>query len=82
MTETWWCEHAWRGDDSVAHGVLLTVTDGRITAIDTGTAPPPDSNRPRGLVIPGLANAHSHAFHPCCAHAPNATAARSEPGAI
>ena len=60
---TWWCEHAWRGGDSVADGVLLTVADGRITAIDIGTAPPLDASRLRGLVIPGLANAHSHAFH-------------------
>ncbi|MBS4730710.1 formimidoylglutamate deiminase [Mycobacterium sp. SM1] len=63
MTATWWCEHAWRGGDLVDDGVLFTVTDGRITAIDTGTAPPSHSNRLRGLVIPGLANAHSHAFH-------------------
>ena len=39
------------------------VTDGRITAIDTDTTAQPGSHRLRGLVIPGLANAHSHAFH-------------------
>jgi formiminoglutamate deiminase len=63
VTETWWCEHAWLGGDSVADGVLFTVADGRITAIDTDTPARPDSHRLRGLVIPGLANAHSHAFH-------------------
>lgn len=63
MTDTWWCEHAWLGDESVAHGVQVTVADGRITAIDTDTTAPPGSHRLRGLVIPGLANAHSHAFH-------------------
>jgi formiminoglutamate deiminase len=63
VTDTWWCEHAWLGDNSVAHGVQFTVTDGRITAVDTDTAPLPGSHRLRGLVIPGLANAHSHAFH-------------------
>jgi formiminoglutamate deiminase len=63
VTDTWWCEHAWLGDESVAHGVEFTVTDGRITAIDTDTAARPGSHRLRGLVIPGLANAHSHAFH-------------------
>ena len=49
--------------DSVADGVLFTVSDGRITAIDTDTTAQPGSHRLRGLVIPGLANAHSHAFH-------------------
>lgn len=63
MTDTWWCEHAWLGGDSVAHGVEFTVTDGRITAVDTDTTARPGSHRLRGLVIPGLANAHSHAFH-------------------
>ena len=63
MTDTWWCEHAWLGGDSVSEGVLITVADGRITSIDTGTPAPSGSHRLRGLVIPGLANAHSHAFH-------------------
>ena len=60
---TWWCEHAWLGDDSVAEGVLITVADGRITAIERDTAAQPGSKQLRGLVTPGLANAHSHAFH-------------------
>jgi formiminoglutamate deiminase len=62
VTDTWWCEHAWLGE-SVADGVLFTVADGRITAIDTDTSAQPGSHRLRGLVVPGLANAHSHAFH-------------------
>jgi len=62
MTSSWWCEHAWLGD-SVADGVLITVVDGRITAIETGVAPHASSHRLAGLVLPGLANAHSHAFH-------------------
>ena len=45
----------------MADAVTVTVTDGVITALQ------PDSPRTgttlRGLVIPGLANAHSHAFH-------------------
>jgi formiminoglutamate deiminase len=66
VTDTWWCEHAWLGGDSregTADGVSFSVSDGRITAIDTDTAAHPGSNRLPGLVIPGLANAHSHAFH-------------------
>ena len=63
MTDTWWCEHAWLGGDSVTDGVLFTVNDGSITTIDTDGAAQPGSHRLHGLVIPGLANAHSHAFH-------------------
>ncbi|BBC33730.1 N-formimino-L-glutamate deiminase [Streptomyces graminofaciens] len=69
MTETtYWLEHAWL-DTHVEPGVALTVTttsgdDGRITAVRTDTpAPPPGAVVLRGLTLPGLANAHSHAFH-------------------
>jgi formiminoglutamate deiminase len=60
---TWWCEHAWLGGDTVAERVAITVSDGRITSVDVGVAAPPASRRLTGLVVPGLANAHSHAFH-------------------
>lgn len=65
-TSTWWCEHAWLVGDpdrAVAGSVLISVADGRITAIETGAAPHPSSHRLTGLVLPGQANAHSHAFH-------------------
>ncbi|MDQ1485992.1 MAG: hypothetical protein QOJ62_1685, partial [Actinomycetota bacterium] len=35
----------------------------RITAIETDVEPTPDAVRLAGLVLPGLANVHSHAFH-------------------
>jgi formiminoglutamate deiminase len=60
---TWWCEHAWLGGDTVSDGVLVSVADGRISSIDADTEPLPSSRRLAGLVVPGLANAHSHAFH-------------------
>ena len=64
---TFWCEHAWLGrdpgDSTVADKVLITVSDGRITAIETDTVALPSSHRLPGLVIPGMGNAHSHAFH-------------------
>ncbi|MFD5912191.1 formimidoylglutamate deiminase [Streptomyces massasporeus] len=60
---TYWLEHAWLGTH-VEPGVALEVADGRITAVRTGTpAPPPGAEVLRGLTLPGLANAHSHAFH-------------------
>ncbi|MEU8432775.1 formimidoylglutamate deiminase [Streptomyces sp. NPDC029216] len=62
--KTYWLEHAWLGD-RVEPGVALGVTaDGRIAALSTGAdAPPPGAEVLRGLTVPGLANAHSHAFH-------------------
>lgn len=62
-TKTYWLEHAWL-DPVVEPGVLLETDSGRITAVRTGTdAPPPGAEILRGFTIPGLANAHSHAFH-------------------
>jgi formiminoglutamate deiminase len=49
--------------DGVAHDVRLTVEDGRFAAITTGTPAAPGDHRLPGVVLPGLANAHSHAFH-------------------
>ena len=62
MTETFWCESAWLGGE-VCDSVLIAVDEGRITAIETGGRPADASEVLRGLVIPGMANAHSHAFH-------------------
>lgn len=62
-TRTYWLEHAWL-DTNVEPGVALEVSDGRIAAVRTGVdAPPPGAETLRGLTLPGLANAHSHAFH-------------------
>lgn len=63
MQLTYWLEHAWLGTH-VEPGVTLTVADGRIAAVHTEAAtPPPDATALRGLTVPGLADAHSHAFH-------------------
>lgn len=66
--ESWWCEHAWVGA-SVQEGVLVGTCAGRIQSVETGVQQPSQSGSEpslsvlRGLVLPGLANAHSHAFH-------------------
>jgi formiminoglutamate deiminase len=57
----WWAPHALL-PGGLARDVLLTETDGRITAVTPG-APPGDARRLPGVVLPGFANAHSHAFH-------------------
>jgi formiminoglutamate deiminase len=56
-----WCEHAWLGDGPVA-GVRVPVVEGRIAAVEIAD-PAPEDHRLPGLVLPGFANAHSHAFH-------------------
>ncbi|WP_189112623.1 formimidoylglutamate deiminase [Pilimelia terevasa] len=47
----------------LARDVLVEVAAGRITAVTPGATPPPGAVRLDGVVLPGLANAHSHAFH-------------------
>ncbi|UQX01457.1 formimidoylglutamate deiminase [Streptomyces sp. RerS4] len=61
---TYWLEHAWLAAH-VEPGVALDVSaDGRIAALRAGVeTPPPGAEVLRGLTVPGLANAHSHAFH-------------------
>lgn len=58
----WWLEHAWVGD-TVQHDVLVTATDGIITDVVAGSSAPAGAIRLDGFTVPGLANAHSHAFH-------------------
>jgi formiminoglutamate deiminase len=56
-------EHAWLGGDRAERNVLLEVDGDRITAVRPGADAPPGAERLPGLTLPGLANAHSHAFH-------------------
>jgi formiminoglutamate deiminase len=59
---SFWCELAWTGG-RVESGLLIETDGGRIASVAPGTSsPPPEATRLDGLVIPGLANAHSHAF--------------------
>ncbi len=60
---TFHCELAWLGGDRAAAEVLVTVDGDRISAVEPGAPAPPDATRLGGLTLPGLANAHSHAFH-------------------
>jgi len=60
---TYWCELAWLGGDEVAEGVLVEEADGVIGALRPGAACPPGVVRLAGVTLPGLANAHCHAFH-------------------
>jgi formiminoglutamate deiminase len=59
----YWCELAWLGGEGAEAGVVVDVEDGRIASVDGEVAAPPSgARRLDGLTLPGLANAHSHAF--------------------
>ncbi|MEV0617950.1 formimidoylglutamate deiminase [Nonomuraea sp. NPDC050404] len=60
MSLTYWCERALL-PGGLAGDVLVEVEGARITRIEQG--PPGTAVRLPGLTVPGLANAHSHAFH-------------------
>ncbi|MFD8338311.1 formimidoylglutamate deiminase [Streptomyces solisilvae] len=62
--QTYWAEHAWVNGSVRSDVVIVAAANGRITAVVPGSPrPPAGSVTLRGLTIPGLANAHSHAFH-------------------
>ncbi|TMR23092.1 formimidoylglutamate deiminase [Nonomuraea turkmeniaca] len=61
MSLTYWCEQAWV-PDGIADDVIVVVEGDRIARIGQGP-PPAGAERLAGLTVPGLANAHSHAFH-------------------
>ena len=64
LVSAYWCELAWLGAEEPATGVLLDVEGDRLVAVTPGvTAPPSGATRLAGLTLPGLVNAHSHAFH-------------------
>ncbi|MEZ7961786.1 MAG: amidohydrolase family protein, partial [Ilumatobacter sp.] len=56
-----WCESA-LVDGRPQRSVLIDVRDGRFATI-TADAQPRSATRLNGFTMPGLANAHSHAFH-------------------
>ena len=62
-THSWWCEHAWL-PGGPAGGVRVTCDDdGMICEVSVGVPATAGDVRLPGLVLPGFANTHSHAFH-------------------
>jgi formiminoglutamate deiminase len=59
---SYWCPLAWLGGERPETDVLVEVEDGMIAAVTPGAPAPADATRLDGLTLPGLANAHSHAF--------------------
>ncbi|MEU4739587.1 formimidoylglutamate deiminase [Actinosynnema sp. NPDC023658] len=60
--KSFWCERAWL-PDGIASRVLVRAERGRISSVSTVDTIPLGVERLHGLVFPGFANAHSHAFH-------------------
>ncbi len=59
----YWAAQAWLGGQHARDGVVVEVADGRIASVQSGVTASSDAVRLSGLLLPGLANAHSHAFH-------------------
>ena len=62
----WHAELAWPGSGQVEADVLIEAAGGVFRAVTPGRSAgsvPPGTVRLAGLTLPGLANAHSHAFH-------------------
>jgi formiminoglutamate deiminase len=57
-----WCELAWLGGESAEPGVVIELDGERIGEVMRSADPPDGAERLAGVTIPGLANAHSHAF--------------------
>jgi formiminoglutamate deiminase len=58
----YWAEHV-QLPSGLASRVRFEVTDGRFGAVDAGVDRESGDERFDGVVLPGFANAHSHAFH-------------------
>jgi formiminoglutamate deiminase len=58
-----WCEYAWLGGEEATAGVVIGVEGERIVTVRVGVAEAPEGAVVLpGYSLPGLANAHSHAF--------------------
>lgn len=57
------CELAWLGGAEPDADVAVHIEGAYITHVVTGVTAPTGAIRLKGLTLPGLANAHSHAFH-------------------
>ncbi|MGW3541184.1 formimidoylglutamate deiminase [Nocardia niigatensis] len=57
---TYWCPRAWL-PSGVAEGVRIDIAEGVIVAVSSGEKA--SGTVLPGMIVPGFANAHSHAFH-------------------
>ncbi len=57
-----WAPRAWIDGRWAEQVLLRSGADGHWTEVRAGVPPPPQAARLTGPVLPGLVNAHSHAF--------------------
>ena len=60
---TYFAQWAWRGAEHTVANVRITVSNGVISAVEDNAAKQDGDVTIAGVVMPGLVNAHSHAFH-------------------
>jgi formiminoglutamate deiminase len=58
-----WCERAWVGGGVADRVTVVCNGAGVITSVAPDSRPPAGADRLPGVVFPGFANGHSHAFH-------------------
>ncbi len=63
MTTSWHCEQAWLRSGIERDVLVVAADDGTISSVLANAPTPADGVRLNGVVLPGFANAHSHAFH-------------------
>lgn len=59
----WFAPYAWLGGPALAADVTVQVENGTIQSVVTDEAPPPETTVLKGVLMPGMVSAHSHAFH-------------------
>ena len=62
MKKRWLADLAWLGGEDLAQNVLIEASAGRLNRVDPDQVDA-GAERLRGVVLPGLVNTHSHAFH-------------------
>ena len=60
---TYFAQWAWRGAEHAVANVRITVANGVISAVEDNATKQDGDVTIAGVVMPGLVNAHSHAFH-------------------
>jgi formiminoglutamate deiminase len=59
----YYCDYAWTGGERATSAVTLRVKGHKIESVSAHGHQPSGAKHLAGLTLPGLANAHSHAFH-------------------